>query len=228
MKHICIAVLGIVGMFAGGCAGNRLVVKAVEIENDVDLFQYWDIVIATLQDSELMGWADLQIEMSGRMKWLRIYDKYCGKAENLWGSWYVWMFHDGNGVTYCPSSHSAARPSKHADGCDCLYARIFVPVRGAMAQHSYLVVPRVIDTQKRDYTESDWDNDQAVNITRFDHVEMPEFKGEIRIPVKLFKGAKVKFMTTSKIVRSLRAEKREVQDTHEIIDCLFVPNWGDR
>lgn len=228
MKLFYMAVFAFVGIFAGGCVGNRLVVNAVEIENDAYLFQYWNIVIDTLQDSELMGWADLQIEMSGRMKWLRIYDKYCGKTENLWGAWYVWMFHDGNGMTYCPSSHAAARPSKYVDGCDCLYARIFVPVRGAIAQHSYLVVPKVIDSQKRDYTEDDWDNNHVVDITRFDHVEMPEFKGEIRIPVKLFKGARVKFMTTSRIVRSLRAEKCYANDIHEIIDYSCVPDWGDR
>lgn len=244
MKLFCVAVFAILETFAGGCVGNRLVVNAVEIENDADLFQYWEIVIDTLQDTELTGWADLQIEMSGRMKWLRIYDKYCGKAENLWGSWYVWMFHDENGMTYCPASHSAARPSKHVDGCDCLYARIFVPVHGAIAQHSYLIVPEVIDAQKPDFNnlivpividvqkrncdKNDGVNNRAVDITRFDHVEMSELKGEIRIPVKLFKGAKVKFVTTSKIVRSLRTEKREVHDIREIIDYLYVPDWGDR
>lgn len=244
MKHFRIAVFTIVGMFAGGCVCNRPVVNFVELENDADVFQYWDIVIDTLQGREKMGWADLQIEMSGRMKWLRMYDKYCGKAENLWGSWYVWMFHDENGMTYAPSSHSAARPIKHVDGCDCLYARIFVPARGAMSQHSYLIVsevidaqkpdfndlivPIVIDVQKRNRAKDDGVNNRAVDITRFDHVEMPELKGEIRIPVKLFKGAKVKFVTTSKIVRSLRTEKREVHDIHEIIDYLYVPDWGDR
>lgn len=228
MKHFCIAVISIAWMFGGGCAGNRLAVNTVEIKNDVDLFQYWDIVIDTLQDSELMGWADLQIEMSGRMKWLRVYDKYCGKSKDLWGSWYVWMFHDENGMNYCPSSHSAAHPSEHIEGCDCLCARVFVPVRGVMSQHSYLVVPKVIDSRKRDLADDDLDDNHTVDIARFDHVEMPELKGEIRIPVKLFKGAKVKFQTTSRMVRSLHVEKRAVQDIREIIDYRYVPDWGDR
>lgn len=228
MKLNCIAVFLIVLMFGGGCSGNGLIVNTVEIQNDVDLFQCWDIVIDTLQDSELSGSADLQIEMSGRAKWLRIYDKYCGKAKDLWGSWYVWMFHDENGMNYCPSSHSAARPSEHIEGCDCLCARIFVPVRGAMSQHSYLVVPKVMDSSNRDCAEDDLDNNHMVDIARFDHVEMPELKGEIRIPVKLFKGAKVKFLTKSRVVRSLRVEKRAIQDIREIIDYRYVPDWGDR
>ena len=209
-----------------GCRCPQFIsTHSIDIENCSGMFQYWDIVIETLQLDEY-GSVDLEIDMHGRMKWFRLYDTYCHtRSPSCRGCWFVWMFHDDDGIVCCPSSHTSARLTKCLPQCDTLHARTFVPVLGEMSQLSHIVVRNEIDASQQNYIDENWPNVKEVSIAIFRHNVKSNMKGEIRMPVKLFNGARVKFTARSDRVVSLKVERRDSTNIKEIDESEYVPRW---
>lgn len=201
--------------------------KSVVVANCSDEFQVWDIVVETLQQ-KTEGSIPLQIEMQGRMKWLRVWNKYCcsSRVRERWGSWFVWMFYEDGKLSYTPVAHAAARPTKTLDDCHSIYAHISVPKRGALASSSYVSVQNDMGLRPC-ASEDEWDAEQRREIGRYSYVEKPGMKGEVRLRVKLFRNSSLKVASRSDDVLSLSAEQCDLASVRLFIDPTREPQWED-
>ena len=213
------------------CSGCVLlsdrVEKSVVIANTQDQFQIWDIVVETRQKPEEQS-VPVRLEMQGRMKWLRVWDKYCcsSRVSDRWGSWFVWMFYDNGRLSYPPVEHPAARPTIVLDECNRIYTHITVPKRGALAHGSYLSVQVDMDLREC-LTENDWDCAKKRDVARYNQVERPNMRGEVRLRVKLFCNSSLKVASNSDSIVSLSAEQCDLKDVRLFRDPTREPQWGD-
>ena len=225
--HACVCMLS-VSIFGLGCTLTpELNEKSVAIINSQEQFEIWDIVVETLQQ-KTEGSIPLQIEMQGRMKWLRVWNKYCcsSRVRERWGSWFVWMFYEDGKLSYTPVAHAAARPTKTLDDCHSIYAHISVPKRGALASDSYVSVQNDMGLRPC-ASEDEWDAEQRREIGRYSYVEKPGMKGEVRLRVKLFRNSSLKVASRSDDVLSLSAEQCDLASVRLFIDPTREPQWED-
>ncbi len=225
--YVYACILATTCVCAGCASAPEEVEKSAAITNSQEKFQIWDIVIETRQRNEEQS-IPLQIGMHGRMKWLRVWDKYCcsSRVRERWGSWFVWMYYDGGKLSYPPVAHAAARPTKTLDACSCIYAHISVPKRGALAKGAYISVQNDMDSRACN-SEKDWNDAKRRELVRYDLVEKPDMKGEIRLRVKLFRNSSIRVASCSDVVLSLSAEQCDLQNVRLHVDPTREPQWED-
>lgn len=218
----CFAVM-VASILSGGCLHGLRSVKVVDVSNFSGQVQYVYIVVGTMQGEKTRE-IDLQIEMNGRQKWLTDFNKYNCRLVERRGSRYVWMFHDEKGLTYREFFHVAAPLNVHISGCNMMRAQLGVPARGALAQGSYLTAGKP-DNNIATESTFDWTSAEKTDISRFNHVEKPDNKGEIRLLVKLYEDSRVRVITRSANVHSLKTELRNREDIREINNEFYNPEW---
>lgn len=223
--HACVCMLS-VSIFGLGCTLTpELNEKSVAIINSQEQFEIWDIVVETEQrDKDIV--VALKLEMEGRLKWLRSWNKYScsSRVRERWGSWFVWMFYDSGKLSYPPESHPMARPSKILEECKSIYVHISVPPRDGMGKGAYV---SIWDHISESNSERDWNDSERLVLARYDYVEKPDMKGTVRLRVKLFRNSSLKVASSSGKVLSLSAEQCNLANVRLDIDPTREPQWED-